>query len=331
MSQSGMAVDVHGHGVIVFHHESEWVEAVAPWLSDGIRSGLRAVVITTPERDALLRAAMTGGGVDLAAAEGSGQFLVLDVQAAVSAFVDDGMLDAEAFQAIVRDILEDPGTPGNPAAPAPSGIRMVGDAAALMVSTGGERVAVDIERLCVEMTAGQPVSLQCVYAADVLRGVDLGLVRQVFDLHTQVSVTPDRETAGSPHLDAGPETDLDRRVEIFDGVPQSVARVRRFVADALVRRYPRDIVFDCSLIASEMATNAYLHTGGSPFRVGMRLGPGRVRITVEDTSTTPPSMPHPLDHDERGRGVAIIDALSDRWGADSLPSGKVVWAEVLTA
>ena len=67
-----MAVHAHGHGVIVFHHESEWVEAVAPWLADGIRSGLRVVVITTPERDGLLRRALTDAGVDLATAESSG-------------------------------------------------------------------------------------------------------------------------------------------------------------------------------------------------------------------------------------------------------------------
>ena len=255
------------------------------------------------------------------------------MQTVASEFVADGRFDAEAFRAVVRDIVEAPertaGT-GAVGAPVPPGIRMVGDAAALMVSTGSERAALDIERLCGEMTAGQPVSLQCVYAADVLRGVDLGLVRQVFDLHTQVSITPDHEAPGPPDGDDS-AADVGRRVEIFDGVPQSVARVRRFVADALDRRYPRDVVFDCSLIASEMATNAYQHAGGSPFRVGMRLDSGRVRITVEDTSTAPPSIPQPLDHDEGGRGVAIIDALADRWGADSLPGGKVVWAEVLTA
>ena len=112
---------------------------------------------------------------------------------------------------------------------------------------------------------------------------------------------------------------------------QSIAKARRFVANSLETHHPPGVVLDCSLIASEMATNAYRHADGSPFRVGVRLVPGRVRITVEDTSITPPSMPHPLEHDEGGRGVAIIDALSDRWGADSLPSGKVVWAEVLTA
>ncbi|MDN5768491.1 MAG: ATP-binding protein [Humibacillus sp.] len=340
MSQSGMVVEPHDHGVIVFQHESEWVEAVVPWLADGIRLGLRAVVVTTAERDVMLRRAMADAGVDLPATEAAGRYQCLDVQAAVSAFVGDGVLDEEAFRAVVRDILEAPtlatggcdegDSSGTDEAVAPTGIRMVGDAAALMVSRGGERAALDIERLCVEMTADQPVSLQCVYSADVLRGVDLALVRQVFELHTEVSVTPDGLAGEPPVVDGCFERNVDRRVEIFDGVPRSIGRVRRFIAAALDLRYHPNVVHNCALIASEMATNAYQHAGGSPFRVGVILVPGRVRITVEDTSTATPSMPHPLDRDEGGRGVVIVDALSDRWGVDSLPSGKVVWAEVVT-
>ncbi len=330
MSQSGMAVETHGHGVIVFHQESQWVGAVAPWLADGIRAGLRAVVVTTAAHEAMLRRGLTDDGVDIAAAEASGRYQYLDVQAAASAFVDDRVFDEVAFRAVVRGILEGPepaARPGSDGAAASAGIRMVGEVAALMVSLGAEPAALDIEALCQEMTTTQPVSLKCVYSADVLSPADLGLVRQVFDLHTEVSVTSDRGEATLSSVTAGA---VERRVELFHGVPQSISKVRRFVADTLDRQHPLAVVIDCSLIASEMATNAYLHAGGSPFRVGVQLVPGRVRITVEDTSVTPPSMPQPLEHDEGGRGVAIIDALSDSWGADTLPSGKVVWAEVLT-
>ena len=339
MSQSGMAAEAHGHGVIVVHQESEWVEALAPWLADGIRAGLRAVVVVTADHEAMLRQGLTVVGVDISAAEASGRYQYLDVQATASAFVGDGAVDATAFRALARSILEGPERDARPesedealAAGAASGIRMVGEAAALMVSRGEERAALDIERLCQELTASQPVSLHCVYAADVLSPADLGLVRQVFDLHTAVFVGGAVAAPFTPSsAGAVVATPVDHRVELFPGVPQSIAKARRFVADSLETHHPPGVVLDCSLIASEMATNAYRHADGSPFRVGVRLVPGRVRITVEDTSITPPSMPHPLEHDEGGRGVAIIDALSDRWGADSLPSGKVVWAEVLTA
>jgi hypothetical protein len=29
-----------------------------------------------------------------------------------------------------------------------------------------------------------------------------------------------------------------------------------------------------------------------------------------------------------GRGVEIVEALSDTWGAQALPGGKVVWADL---
>jgi hypothetical protein len=29
-----------------------------------------------------------------------------------------------------------------------------------------------------------------------------------------------------------------------------------------------------------------------------------------------------------GRGLALVEIYSDRWGTDMLPNGKVVWCEV---
>ena len=166
MSQSGMAAEAHGHGVIVVHQESEWVEALAPWLADGIRAGLRAVVVVTADHEAMLRQGLTVVGVDISAA-------------------------------------------------------------ALMVSRGEERAALDIERLCQELTASQPVSLHCVYAADVLSPADLGLVRQVFDLHTAVFVGGAVATPFTPSsAGAVVATPVDHRVELFPGVPQSIAKAR---------------------------------------------------------------------------------------------------------
>jgi hypothetical protein len=32
--------------------------------------------------------------------------------------------------------------------------------------------------------------------------------------------------------------------------------------------------------------------------------------------------------DEGGRGIALVDALSSGWGAETTPDGKTVWFEV---
>lgn len=328
MSQSGMVGERHDHGVTVFHHDVEWVEAVAPWLGQGLAAGSRAVVITTLEHGEMLRAAVAESGLDLDDAERTGLYRFVEVSAAVSAFAPDGVFDEQAFSALVHDIVV-PSTP-MPQTDVPSTIRVVGEASALLMGRGAGRAALALERLCSELTATAPVSLQCGFAQDALREAELSLVHQIFDVHQEVSMRPEP----SRPWRALDEQVSDRQVEIFRAVPQSVRRVRQFVTAALGAGCEPEIVHDCSLIASEMATNAYQHVGGAPFRVGVTFAPGRVRITVEDVSTEQPTASESAPHhatDESGRGVSIVDALADRWGADPLPNGKVVWAEVATA
>ena len=36
-----------------------------------------------------------------------------------------------------------------------------------------------------------------------------------------------------------------------------------------------------------------------------------------------------VDHDaESGRGIALVDALAERWGTITLEEGKIVWFDV---
>ncbi len=89
-------------------------------------------------------------------------------------------------------------------------------------------------------------------------------------------------------------------------------------------------MWDGALIISELATNAIIH-GGSPFRVAIELTPEVVRISVEDVG---PGLPHSrrMFRDALGgRGVAIVEELSHRWGCDPLEGGKVFWVELETA
>jgi hypothetical protein len=56
--------------------------------------------------------------------------------------------------------------------------------------------------------------------------------------------------------------------------------------------------------------------------------PDRLRVAVVDKSRRMPE-PRIVGPDAiGGRGLHLIDALSDRWGTDLLPWGKRVWAEI---
>ncbi|MFD7711916.1 ATP-binding protein [Streptomyces sp. NPDC059785] len=95
------------------------------------------------------------------------------------------------------------------------------------------------------------------------------------------------------------------------------------------------------LLASELLTNAYLHTQG-PYALRIRCAePGRLRVAVWDSDPVVPvafggSYPQPVDSGataERGRGLHLVRACADAWGSYVLGDagrergGKLLWAE----
>jgi anti-sigma regulatory factor (Ser/Thr protein kinase) len=84
---------------------------------------------------------------------------------------------------------------------------------------------------------------------------------------------------------------------------------------------------DAVLLTSELVTNAVLH-GRSEVCVEVRARDGALRVAVLDENSRRPAPvaedPDALD----GRGLALVDALADRWGVEERPIGKAVWFEV---
>ena len=89
------------------------------------------------------------------------------------------------------------------------------------------------------------------------------------------------------------------------------------------------------LAVSELVTNALLHAG-TPIQLRVsRLG-GGVKVEVFDgdrrlpvvSSANPESLL--ANRSMTGRGLALIATISDRWGADPVGAGKVIWAELGT-
>lgn len=78
-----------------------------------------------------------------------------------------------------------------------------------------------------------------------------------------------------------------------------------------------------------MATNAVVHAA-SPFRAFVRRSGGTVLVAVKDAGLGS-AVRHPASQEDmHGRGVAIVEAFSHRWGCEPLPEGKIVWAELVT-
>ena len=99
-----------------------------------------------------------------------------------------------------------------------------------------------------------------------------------------------------------------------------------------LRRHLRDHTFEVRLCATELLTNVIAHVGeGTPVTVRVMATHDHGRTRIEVTDTDPRTLPAPLpatETQESGRGLALLDALTDRWGVDQGPDRKTVWCEL---
>ncbi|GHD44556.1 ATP-binding protein [Streptomyces galbus] len=115
--------------------------------------------------------------------------------------------------------------------------------------------------------------------------------------------------------------------------PESAATARRLAQVVVLRQWglsPRTAE-DVVLLVSELVGNAVRHTGARAFGLRMRRPRGRIRVEVRDPSRALPCLLPVQETDLSGRGLFLVDKLSDRWGVDLLPRGKTTWFEMRVA
>jgi hypothetical protein len=106
--------------------------------------------------------------------------------------------------------------------------------------------------------------------------------------------------------------------------PESAAACRRFVAEATTGLLDADTGHSAVLLASELATNGILHAR-TPLQVGVAWWPTHVLVAVADRHPdTPEARPHDLARPS-GRGLPLVDALSEHWGVSAHGPGKTLW------
>ncbi|WP_329382588.1 ATP-binding protein [Streptomyces sp. NBC_01351] len=111
----------------------------------------------------------------------------------------------------------------------------------------------------------------------------------------------------------------------------SVPTARRRAAWLAVAWGHPQAAADVALLTSELTTNALLH--GSVWdrylRVEVQLTGAVLRIAVTDPKGERRPDPRAAAHDDQyGRGLHIVSAVSERWGAAERVVGKTVWAEL---
>lgn len=113
------------------------------------------------------------------------------------------------------------------------------------------------------------------------------------------------------------------------------------IARATLRSVLAHLTPTAELLASELLTNAHLHTKGPYTLRLLSTEPDRLRVAVWDTDPrVPPGFREkgalaavPPDDAEGGRGLHLVRACADAWGVSVLrepgasKSGKLLWAE----
>ncbi|MEV5384938.1 ATP-binding protein [Streptomyces sp. NPDC052721] len=99
-----------------------------------------------------------------------------------------------------------------------------------------------------------------------------------------------------------------------------------------LRHHLRGHGFDVRLCATELLTNVIDHLGeGTPVTVRVAGTAVRGRTRIEVTDPDPRAWPVLLsatETAESGRGLALVDALAERWGVEQGPDRKTVWCEL---
>jgi anti-sigma regulatory factor (Ser/Thr protein kinase) len=301
MSQAGMPRWGPGEGKSRHALDSDGVEAVARFVAHGWAQSERALVIASTAHRQRIEAAMAQLGADPELARAQGRYVTRDADETMGRFVVDGVLDPKKFRAVMTDLL-------------------------------GES-ALELELQWRFLLRRHDFSLLCAYPTHDFAHSGLVDVRRVCDLHSDLAVGDSAH--GGRHADepAGPVAvgRYHACSPVYLPVAESVPAARHFVVDVLRAWGMDDLDGDAAIVISELATNALRHAE-SPFRAVLDRQQDGVRLGVEDAARDPLARRSPPDsHDLGGRGVDIVEALSRRWGWSELPSGKLVWAELVGA
>ena len=124
-----------------------------------------------------------------------------------------------------------------------------------------------------------------------------------------------------------PPVDPSRR-EVTRRLPPTAASVfiaRRFVTQVMeLWSVPEATVDRVELAVSELATNAARHSDDA-IEVSLTNYEQWLRVAVADSSHRMPRQDDTDDALTAGRGLVVIEAISDSWGIDSTGLGKTVW------
>ncbi|NUJ99536.1 SpoIIE family protein phosphatase [Streptomyces lunaelactis] len=126
-----------------------------------------------------------------------------------------------------------------------------------------------------------------------------------------------------------PQTGGRLQQHVAQNDPEALRSARHMIRAAVAAWGARERADEIELAADEMITNALMHTdGGAIVTIRVLSGPERrLRVEVEDRSSALPRRREAGESGVSGRGLLLVDRLTEAWGVESRGSGKCVWCE----
>lgn len=114
----------------------------------------------------------------------------------------------------------------------------------------------------------------------------------------------------------------------FPRARRSVPAARTFALEVLAEWGVTQGLDDIHLCVSELATNAVRHGAppGREFALTLVAENALIRVEVRDSGDGLPRIEHAGPEDCSGRGLQLVEVLSDDFGVVEHAVGKTVWA-----
>lgn len=120
----------------------------------------------------------------------------------------------------------------------------------------------------------------------------------------------------------------DRTIEVHVACDLAAMGAARATVIEAVGAWGFPALGELEIVVSELLTNAIRHAGTAAVVTCSLDDAGGVDVAVADSSATAPLPRSADDVATSGRGLAIVEALSDAWGTQVAGDGKTVWAHL---
>ncbi|MEW1695290.1 SpoIIE family protein phosphatase [Streptomyces sp. NPDC093249] len=119
------------------------------------------------------------------------------------------------------------------------------------------------------------------------------------------------------------------RQHVAQNDPEALSSARHMIRAAVRAWGGGERADEIELAADELMTNALMHTdGGAILTLRILGGPERrLRVEVEDRSSALPRRREAGEAGVSGRGLLLVEQISDVWGVEPRGGGKCVWCE----